>query len=39
MTPKQYLNQAKHLDALIHSRLREIDYWREMSTSDSGMPS
>ena len=25
MTPKQYLNQAKHLDALIHARLREID--------------
>ena len=37
MTPKQYLNQAKHLDALIHARLREIDYWREMSTSVSGM--
>lgn len=37
MTPKQYLNQAKHLDALIHARLREIDYWKEMSTSVSGM--
>lgn len=36
MTPKQYLNQAKHLDALINSRLREIDYWKEMSTSISG---
>ena len=37
MTPKQYLNQAKHLDALIHARLREIDYWKEMSASVSGM--
>jgi predicted DNA-binding protein (UPF0251 family) len=36
MTPKQYLMQAKHLDALIDARLREIDYWREMSTSISG---
>lgn len=37
MTPKQYLSQAKHLDALINARLREIDYWKEMSTSISGM--
>ena len=36
MTPKQYLMQAKHLDALIDARLREIDYWRDMSTSISG---
>jgi DNA-directed RNA polymerase specialized sigma24 family protein len=36
MTPKQYLMQAKHLDALINARLREIDYWKEMSTSISG---
>jgi hypothetical protein len=35
MTPKQYLSQAKHLDALINARLREIDYWKEMSTSIS----
>lgn len=36
MTPKQYLMQAKRLDALIDARLREIDYWRDMSTSISG---
>lgn len=36
MTSKEYLSQARHLDALINSRLREIDYWREMSTSISG---
>jgi DNA-directed RNA polymerase specialized sigma subunit len=36
MTAKQYLNQAKHLDAMINCRLREIDYWRELSTSISG---
>lgn len=39
MTPKQYLNQARHLDALINSRLREIDYWKDMSTSISGSSS
>ncbi|MCH4007744.1 MAG: DUF1492 domain-containing protein [Eubacterium sp.] len=33
MTPKQYLNQAKHLDAMINCRLREIDYWKELSVS------
>ena len=26
MTAKEYLNQARHLDALINCRLREIDY-------------
>ena len=31
MTAKEYLNQATHLDALIHCRLREIDYWRDLS--------
>lgn len=36
MTAKEYLNQAKHLDALIHCRLREIDYWRDLSSSVSG---
>jgi DNA-directed RNA polymerase specialized sigma subunit len=35
MTPKQYLNQAKHLDAMINCRLREIDYWKELSCSIS----
>ena len=36
MTAKEYLNQARHLDALINCRLREIDYWRDLSSSDSG---
>lgn len=43
MTAKEYLNQARYLDALINSRLREIDYWRDLSSSVSstnfdGMP-
>lgn len=37
MTAKEYLNQARHLDALINCRLREIDYWRDLSSSVSGM--
>lgn len=36
MTVKEYLNQARHLDALIHCRLREIDYWKELSGGISG---
>lgn len=36
MTAKEHLNQARHLDALIHCRLREIDYWRDLSSSVSG---
>ena len=36
MTAKEYLNQARHLDALINSRLREIDYWKDLSNSVSG---
>ena len=36
MTPKQYLKQAKHLDAQINSLLREVDYWRDLSTRLSG---
>ena len=36
MTPKEYLNQARHLDALINCHLREIDYWRDLSTSVAG---
>lgn len=36
MTAKEYLSQARHLDALIHCRLREIDYWRDLSSSVSG---
>lgn len=35
MTAKEYLNQARHLDALINCRLREIDYWRELSSGIS----
>ena len=37
MTAKEYLNQARHLDALINCRLREIAYWRDLSSSVSGM--
>lgn len=37
MTAKEYLNQARHLDALINCRLREIDYWRDLSSSILGM--
>ena len=37
MTAKEYLNQARHLDALINCRLREIDYWKDLSGSVSGM--
>ena len=37
MTAKEYLNQARHLDALINCRLREIDYWKELSSGVSGM--
>lgn len=36
MTAKEYLNQTRHLDALINCRLREIDYWRDLSSSVSG---
>lgn len=36
MTAKEYLNQARRLDALINCRLREIDYWRDLSSSVSG---
>lgn len=36
MTAKEYLKQAKHLDAQINSLLREVDYWRDLSTRVSG---
>ena len=36
MTAKEYLNQARHLDALVDCRLREINYWRDLSSSVSG---
>ena len=37
MTAKEYLNQARHLEALINCRLREIDYWKDLSNSVSGV--
>lgn len=37
MTAKEYLNQARHLEALINCRLREIDYWIDLSNSVSGV--
>ena len=37
MTAKEYLNQARHLEALINCRLREIDYWKDLSSRVSGM--
>ena len=37
MTAKEYLNQARHLETLINCRLREIDYWKDLSSSVSGM--
>ena len=36
MTAKEYLNQARHLDVLVDCRLREINYWRDLSSSVSG---
>ncbi len=36
MTAKEYLNQARHLDALINSRLREIDYWKDLAHGVTG---
>lgn len=35
MTAKEYLGQARHLDTLINCRLRELDYWRDLSRSVS----
>lgn len=36
MTAKVYLNQAWYLYALINCPMREIDYWRVLSSSVSG---
>lgn len=36
MTAKEYLNQARHLEAFINCRLREIDYWKDLLSSVSG---
>lgn len=35
MTVNEYLNQTQHLGALINCRLREVDYWRDLSSSVS----
>ena len=36
MTAKEYLKQAHHPDAMIHCRLREIDYRKDLSSNLSG---
>lgn len=36
MTAKEYLRQAYRLDAMIESRLRELEYWRTLSTGVGG---
>ncbi len=36
MTAKEYLSQAKRLDEAINCRLRELDYWRNLSRTVSG---
>lgn len=37
MTAKEYLSQARWLDEIINSRLRELEYWKRMAGSVSGM--
>lgn len=37
MTAKEYLKQVRHLDIMIHCRLREIDYWQDLLSSVSGV--
>ena len=36
MTAKEYLSKAKRLDSVISCRLRELEYWRNLSKSVSG---
>ena len=36
MTAKEYLSQAKQLDDIINCRLRELEYWRNLSKNISG---
>jgi len=36
MTAIEYLSQARRLDDIINCRLRELEYWREMSCRISG---
>lgn len=36
MNAKEYLKQARKLDALINCRMRELQYWRELADGVSG---
>ena len=36
MTAKEYLSQARRLKAIIHSRRRELEYWKQMEGAVSG---
>lgn len=36
MNAKEYLSQAKYLDAQINCHLRELDYWRDLAGRVSG---
>lgn len=36
MTAKEYLQQARRLDELINSNIRELDYWQDLSGRISG---
>ena len=36
MTVKEYLKQAKKLDALINCRMRELQYWRSLADGVTG---
>lgn len=36
MTAKEYLSQAKRMDGIINCRLRELDYWKDLSRRVSG---
>lgn len=36
MTTKEYLAQARHLNALIDSNIKEMEYWRDLSNRIAG---
>lgn len=36
MTAKEYLMQARHLNALIESNIKELEHWRDLSGRISG---
>ena len=36
MTAKEYLSQARRLKAIIHSRHRKLEYWKQMEGAVSG---